>query len=50
MVIADLEVPSFPVPLELASAWDTALIHTIGRAIAAETRALGVDMILGPST
>ena len=36
---------SFPVPLELASAWDTALIHTIGRAIAAETRALGVDMI-----
>jgi len=39
---------SFPVPLELASAWDTALVHTIGRAIATETRAHGVDMILGP--
>jgi len=39
---------SFPVPLELASAWDTALVHKIGRAIATETRAHGVDMILGP--
>ena len=39
---------SFPIPLELASAWDTALVHKIGRAIATETRAHGVDMILGP--
>ena len=39
---------SFPIPLELASAWDTALVHKIGKAIAAETRAHGVDMILGP--
>ncbi|MFZ1082310.1 MAG: glycoside hydrolase family 3 N-terminal domain-containing protein [Candidatus Kryptoniota bacterium] len=39
---------SFPVPLELASAWDTALVRKIGRAIATETRAHGVDMILGP--
>jgi beta-glucosidase len=39
---------SFPVPLQLASAWDTGLVHDIGRAIATETRAHGVDMILGP--
>ena len=39
---------SFPVPLQLAGAWDTALVHDIGRAIATETRAHGVDMILGP--
>ncbi len=39
---------SFPVPLELASAWDTALVRKVGKAIAAETRAHGVDMILGP--
>jgi beta-glucosidase len=39
---------SFPIPLELAAAWDTALVHKIGRAIATETRAHGVDMILGP--
>jgi beta-glucosidase len=38
----------FPVPLELASAWDTALVHKVGRVIATEARAHGVDMILGP--
>lgn len=39
---------SFPIPLQLAAAWDTALVHKIGRVIATETRAHGVDMILGP--
>ncbi|HTI12416.1 MAG TPA: glycoside hydrolase family 3 N-terminal domain-containing protein [Puia sp.] len=39
---------SFPIPLQLAGAWDTTLVHDIGRAIATETRAHGIDMILGP--
>jgi len=38
----------FPIPLQLASAWDTALVRKIGRVIATEARAHGVDMILGP--
>ena len=38
----------FPVPLMLSSAWDTLMVHKIGRTIATETRAHGVDMILGP--
>lgn len=39
---------SFPIPLQLASAWDTSLVYKVGRVIATETRAHGVDMILGP--
>jgi beta-glucosidase len=39
---------SFPIPLQLASAWDTALVHKVGRVIATEARAHGTDMILGP--
>ena len=39
---------SFPVPIALSSAWDTAMMYNIGRVIAAESRAHGVDMILGP--
>ena len=39
---------SFPIPLELSGAWDTALVHKVGRAIATEMRAHGIDMILGP--
>ena len=38
----------FPVPLELASAWDTTMVHNIGRVVATEARAHGIDMILGP--
>lgn len=38
----------FPIPLQLASAFDTALIRQVGRVIGTETRAHGVDMILGP--
>lgn len=39
---------TFPIPIELASAWDTTLVHQVGRAIATESRAHGIDMILGP--
>jgi beta-glucosidase len=39
---------SFPIPLQLAGAFDTVLVHDIGHVIATETRAHGVDMILGP--
>jgi beta-glucosidase len=39
---------SFPIPLQLSGAWDTALIYRVGRAIATETRAHGVDMLLAP--
>ncbi len=39
---------SFPVPLQLSGAWDTALLYDVGRAIATETRAFGIDMLLAP--
>lgn len=38
----------FPIPLQLSSAWDTALVRKVGHVIATETRSHGVDMILGP--
>ncbi|MBB6129711.1 glycoside hydrolase family 3 N-terminal domain-containing protein [Mucilaginibacter lappiensis] len=39
---------TFPVPLALAGAWDTTLVHQAGRIIATEMRAHGVAMVLGP--
>lgn len=39
---------SFPIPLQLSSTWDTALVYQVGRAIATETRAHGIDMLLAP--
>ena len=39
---------TFPIPIQLAAAWDTALVRKIGRVIATESRAHGVNMILGP--
>ncbi len=39
---------SFPIPLELSTAWDSSLVRQVGRAIATETRAHGIHMILGP--
>ena len=39
---------SFPVPLQLASAFDTSLVRQIGHVIGTESRVHGVDMILGP--
>lgn len=38
----------FPIPLGLASTWDRSLIYKVGHSIAAEARAGGTDMILGP--
>lgn len=39
---------TFPAPIALAGAWDTTVVHKAGRIIATETRAHGVNMILGP--
>jgi len=39
---------SFPIPLQLSGAWDTTLLYDVGRAIATETRAHGIDMLLEP--
>ncbi len=39
---------SFPVPLQLACAFDTTLVREIGHVIGTESRAHGTDMILGP--
>ncbi len=39
---------TFPIPLQLSSAWDTTLVRNVGHVIATESRAHGVDMILGP--
>jgi beta-glucosidase len=39
---------TFPIPLQLASAWDTTLVRKAGHIIGTETRAHGVNMILGP--
>jgi beta-glucosidase len=39
---------SFPIPLQLSGAWDTVLLYDVGRAIATETRAHGIDMLLAP--
>lgn len=38
----------FPSPINLAATWDRDLASSTGAAIAAETRATGVDMILAP--
>jgi len=38
----------FPTAVTIASAWDEELAEEIGRALAGEARALGVDVVLGP--
>jgi beta-glucosidase len=38
----------FPVPIGLAATWDPGIVKKVGGAIAAEARATGVGMILGP--
>lgn len=40
---------SFPVPLALASSWDTTLIRQVGRVIATEMRAHGPNFALNPN-
>ena len=40
---------SFPSGVAMAATWDTELVHRQGQAIAQEVKALGRDMILGPT-
>jgi beta-glucosidase len=44
-----VETTSFPSGVAMAATWDTALIQREGQAIAQEVKALGRDMILGPT-
>ena len=44
-----VETTSFPSGIAMASSWDTALVQREGQAIAQEVKALGRDMILGPT-
>ncbi len=44
-----VETTSFPSGVAMAATWDTALVQREGRAIAQEVKALGRDMILGPT-
>ena len=39
---------NFPVPIAMASSWDTSLVFHIGQAIATEARSNGVHMLLFP--
>ncbi|HEY2469666.1 MAG TPA: glycoside hydrolase family 3 C-terminal domain-containing protein [Terracidiphilus sp.] len=44
-----VETTSFPSGIAMASTWDTALVQREGHAIGQEVKALGRDMILGPT-
>ena len=44
-----VETTSFPSGVAMAATWDTALVQREGQAIAQEVKALGRDMILGPT-
>lgn len=44
-----VETTSFPAGVAMASTWDTELVQREGNAIAQEVKALGRDMILGPT-
>ncbi|HWG20339.1 MAG TPA: glycoside hydrolase family 3 C-terminal domain-containing protein [Terracidiphilus sp.] len=44
-----IETTTFPSGVCMASTWDTALVQKEGQAIAQEVKALGRDMILGPT-
>jgi beta-glucosidase len=46
---AKVETTSFPSGVAMAATWDTGLIEKEGQAIAQEVKALGRDMILGPT-
>jgi beta-glucosidase len=44
-----VETTSFPSGVAMAASWDTALVQREGQAIGQEVKALGRDMILGPT-
>ncbi len=44
-----IETTSFPAGVAMAATWDTALVEREGQAIGQEVKALGRDMILGPT-
>jgi beta-glucosidase len=44
-----IEATSFPAGIAMAATWDPALVEREGQAIAQEVKALGRDMILGPT-
>ncbi len=44
-----IETTSFPSGVAMAATWDTELVRREGQAIAQEVKALGRDMILGPT-
>ena len=44
-----VETTAFPAGVAMAATWDTDLVNREGRAIAREVKALGRDMILGPT-
>ena len=44
-----IEATSFPAGVDMAATWDPALVEREGQAIAQEVKALGRDMILGPT-
>lgn len=46
---AHVEATAFPSGVEMAATWDTALVQREGQAIAEEAKALGRDMVLGPT-
>ncbi len=46
---AKVETTSFPSGVAMAATWDTDLVEREGKAIAQEVKALGRDMILGPT-
>jgi beta-glucosidase len=44
-----IEATSFPAGIDMAATWDPALVESEAQAIAQEVKALGRDMILGPT-
>jgi len=47
--VVKIEASSFPSGIAMAATWDTDLVQREGQAIAQEVKALGRDMILGPT-